>query len=198
MSRFRGRAVIMLCILVEEGIMFGQTAPSVPDHPWDASSAKQPFKAPPRSYPASVLHPAKIYTLSDLINVAEQNNPETRVAWENAKAKAADLGISQSTLYPTLAAAALTESFRLPIFFGTSFQRQTETTFSPVFELDYTLFDFGRRSQEISISRNDLLAANFQFNDVHRTIIFQVMQAYYDLLDTIGRLDAAQATLKDA
>ena len=198
MSRFRIRVVILPCMLVAEGIMFGQKAPLVPDHPWDASSAKQPFKAPPRSYPVSVLDPAKTYTLAELVNVAEQNNPETRVAWENAKARAADLGIAQSTLYPTLAAAALAESFRLPVFFGTSFQRQTETSFSPVFELDYTLFDFGRRSQEISISRSDLLAANFQFNDVHRTIIFQVMQAYYHLLDTIGRQDAAEANLKDA
>jgi len=198
MSRFRGRAVIILCLLVTEGIVFGQQAPSVPDHPWDASSAKQPFKAPPRSYPGSVLDPAKIYTLAELVNVAEQNNPETRVAWENAKAKAADLGIAQSTLYPTLAAAALAESTRLDIFFGQSFMRQTVETFSPVFVLNYIIFDFGRRSQEISISRSDLLAANFQFNDAHRRVIFQVMQTYYRLLDTIGQQDAAEANLKNA
>ena len=197
MSRFRG-TVIMFCMLVTEGIMFGQTAPTVPDHPWDASSAKQTFKAPPRSYPTSVLDLAKIYTLSELVNVGEENNPETRVAWENAKAKAADLGIAQSTLYPTLAAAALAESTRLDIFFGSSFQRQTVETFSPVFVLDYVIFDFGRRSQEISISRSDLLAANFQFNDMHRKVIFQVMQAYYRLLDTIGQQDAAEANLKNA
>jgi outer membrane protein TolC len=188
----------MLCMLVEEGIVLGQTAPAVPDHPWDPSSAKEPFKAPLRSYPAPVLDAAKIYTLAELVNVAEQNNPETRVAWENAKAKAADLGIAQSTLYPTLAAAALAESTRLDIFFGQSFMRQTVETFSPVFVLDYIIFDFGRRSQEISISRSDLLAANFQFNDAHRRIIFQVMQTYYRLLDTIGQQDAAEANLKNA
>jgi outer membrane protein len=89
MSRFGRLTVIMLCMLVTEGIMFGQTAPSVPDHPWDASSAKQAFKAPPRSLPASVLDPAKIYTLAELVDIAEQSNPETRVAWQNAKARAA-------------------------------------------------------------------------------------------------------------
>ncbi len=188
----------MLCVLVAEGIMFGQKAPSVPDHPWDASSAKQPFKAPPRFSPAPVLDPARIYTLSELVNIAEQNNPETRVAWENAKARAADLGIAQSTLYPTLAAAALAGSTRLDIFFGNSFQRQTVETFSPVFVLDYILFDFGQRSQEISISRGNLLAANFQFNDTHRRVIFQVMQAYYRLLDTKGQMDAAEANLRNA
>ena len=50
--------------------------------------------------------------LPELINLAEQNNPDTRVAWENAKARAADLGISKATLYPTLAAVAVAESVR--------------------------------------------------------------------------------------
>jgi len=187
----------MLCVLVAEGMVFAQKAPPVPEHPWDASSAKQPFKAPPRLFPAPVLDPAKIYTLSELVNVAEQNNPDTRVAWENAKARAADLGIAQSTLYPTLAAVALAGSTRLDIFFGSAFHRQTVETFSPGFVLDYIIFDL-QRSQEISISRSTLLAANFQFNDTHRKIIFQVMQAYYRLLDSKGQEDAAEANLKNA
>jgi len=198
MSRLGAGAVVIFCILVGEGCVFGQKAPSAPDHLWDASSVKEPFKAPPRFLPISALDPAKIYSLSELVDIAEQNNPETRVAWENAKARAADLGIAQSTLFPTLAAAALADTSRMEVFFGQNFQQQTVATFSPVFVLDYIIFDFGRRSQEISISRNDLLAANFQFNDAHRRIIFQVMQAYYSLLNTIGQQDAAEANLTNA
>ena len=147
--------------------------------------------------PVPVLDPAKIYTLSELVNVAEQNNPDTRVAWENAKARAADVGIAESTLYPTLAAAALAGTSRNDIFFGPIFQRQTVETFSPVFILDYIIFDL-QRSQEIAISKSNLLAANFQFNDTHRKVIFQVMQSYYHLLDTIGQQGAAEANLKNA
>src|SRR5215471_11628233 len=157
MSSIRG-TVVMLFVLAAEGVVFGQKAPSVPDHPWDASSAKPPFKAPPRFSPVPVLDPAKIYTLSELVNIAEQNNPETRVAWENAKARAADLGIAKSTLYPTLAAAALAQSFRADIFFGPYFVRQTIESYSPLFILDYTIFDL-QRSQDIAISKNNLLAA---------------------------------------
>ena len=188
----------MLCVLAAEGIVFGQKAPSAPDRPWDASSAKPPFNAAPRFSPVPVLDPAKIYTLAELVNIAEQNNPETRVAWESAKARAADLGIAKSTLYPTLAAAVLAQTLRVDVFFGNSFQRQTVETFSPVLQLDYTIFDFGRRSQEISASKSELLAANFQFNDTHRTVIFQVMQSYYRLLETRGRQDAAVTNLEDA
>ena len=188
----------MLCMLVAEGVAGAQKAPAVPDHPWDASSAKQSLKAPPHLVPVPILDPAKIYTLSQLVNIAEQNNPDTRVAWQNAKARAADVGIAESTLYPTLAAAALAGSTRNDIFFGPDFQRQTVETFSPLFLLDYVIFDFGQRSQEISISKSNLLAANFQFNDTHRKVIFQVMQAYYRLLDSKGQQDAAEANLKNA
>ena len=197
MSSVRG-TVILLCVLASEGIVFGQKAPSVPHRPWDASSAKPPFKAAPRFFPVPALDPARIYTLAELVNIAEQTNPETRVAWENAKARAADLGIAQSTLYPTLAAAALAESIRTDVFFGNSFQRQTIETISPILQLDYIIFDFGQRSQEISASKNNLLAANFQFNDTHRKVIFQVMQSYYRLLETKGRQDAAVVNLEDA
>ena len=123
----------MLCMLVAGGISHAQKAPPVPDHPWDASLAKQPLKAPPRLVPVPTLDLTKSYSLSELVGIAEENNPETRVAWENAKARASDLGITQSTLYPTVAAAALAGSTRTDIFFGPNFQRQTVETYSPVF-----------------------------------------------------------------
>ena len=189
----------MFCMLVGEGIACAsKKAPSAPDHPWDLGPPAQQLKAPARPSPVVTLDSATIYTLSELVNVAEQNNPQTRVAWENARARAADLGISKSTLYPTMAAAALAGSARNDIFFGPVFQRQTVETFSPVFILDYIVFDFGRRTQEIDISRSNLLAANFQFNDTHRNVIFQVMQTYYRLLDTKGLQEAADANLKNA
>jgi outer membrane protein len=198
MSGFRGRIILIFCMLAAEGLACAQNPPSAPDHPWDTSLAKQQLKVPPRPASTAVLDPAKVYSLSELVNVAEENNPDTRVAWENAKARAADLGIAKSTLYPTLAAEVLASTTREGIFFGNSFQRQTVETFSPVLALDYIIFDFGRRSQEISVSRNALLAANFQFNDTHRRVIFGVMQAYYHLLDTNGLQDAAEANLKNA
>ena len=198
MSRVYGCSVIMFCILAARVVVYAQTAPAGPDHPWDVALAKRPLTAPSRPAAAFNLEREKIYSLSELIDVAEKNNPETRVAWENAKARAADLGIAKSSLYPTLAAAALAGSGREDVFLGSNFYRQTRETFSPVFILDYIIFDFGQRSQEISIRKDDLLAANSEFNDTHRTVIFQVMQAYYRLLDSEGQQDAAEANLKNA
>jgi outer membrane protein len=197
MARSRRLRVILLCVCVSQGIGYAQKAPPVAERPWDAPSRQQ-LTVPARSSPVFDPDPTATYTLSELVNIAEQNNPDTRVAWENAKARAADLGIAKATLYPTLAAAALAGSTREDVFLNTAYYRQTKETFSPVFILDYTIFDFGKRSQEIAINRNNLLAANFEFNDTHRKIIFQVMEAYYRLLNTQGEQDVAEANLTNA
>ncbi len=143
-----------------EGAGYAQKAPAAPDHPWDAAASSHQLKIPPRPAPSVTLDSAKIYTLPELVNIAERNNPETRVSWENAKARAADLGISESALYPTMAAAVLAETARNGIFFGPYFVRQTVESYAPTFLVDYVIFDL-QRSQDIAISRNNLLAANF-------------------------------------
>ncbi|WP_254063717.1 TolC family protein [Granulicella sp. S190] len=174
-----------------------QSVPVSPERAWERPPGTQ-LVVPTRSTPAFAPDQSKIYTLSELVNLAEQNNPETRVAWENARARAAELGISEATLYPTLAAAAVAQTSRYDVLFSPLFYRQTVETFSPTFSLDYTIFDFGKRLQDVAISRSDLLAANFLFNDTHRKIIFLVMQAYYRLLNSKGQESAEEANLKNA
>jgi outer membrane protein TolC len=197
MKCFHERVIAIFIMLHAPMVAVSQQAPAAPERPWQATPKMQPA-VPPRHVPTFVPDPLKIYTLPELVNVAEQSNPETRVAWENAKVRAADLGVSKATLYPTLAALALAQSDRTNIFFSPDFIRQTSGTFSPVLVLDYIIFDFGRRLQEVAISRSNLLAANFLFNDTHRKIIFQVMDAYYRVLNSKGQEDAQEANLKNA
>src|SRR3984957_10441558 len=168
MKRSLRKSATMLMALLS-GIACAQRAPVSSQQPWQGTTTLQ--GPPPRSGPAFAPDPGKTYTLAELINIAEQNNPDTRVAWENAKARAADLGISKATLYPTMAALVVAQSARDNLFFAPNYYRQTIETFSPALEVDYTIFDFGRRTQEIAVSRNNLLAANFLFNDTHRKII---------------------------
>ena len=176
-----------------------QKAPPSPDKPWIPTS-EQRLAAEAARLPRAglVMDPSRQYTLAELVDLAEQHNPATRAAWQNAKARAADLGIARAALYPTLAAAALAQTTRVNIFINTSFPRQTQGTFSPALDVDYTIFDFGARNQRISISSSNLLAADFAFNDTHRRIIFDVQQAYYRLLNASGQRSAAEANLKNA
>jgi len=184
----------MLCV---PQVALSQQAPAAAERPWEGPSNTQ-LGISSRHVPKFVPDPLKTYSLSELVDIAEQNNPETRVAWQNAKARAADLGISKATLYPTLAALALAETDRTQIFLSPDYIRQTSGTFSPLLALDYTIFDFGRRLQEVALSRSNLLAANFLFNDTHRKIIFQVMAAYYRVLNSKGQEAAQEANLKNA
>lgn len=160
MNRSGKRSVPVLIALLAGGIACAQKAPASPDRPWNVPP-NQRAVAPARPTAVFAPDPAKIYTLPDLVNIAEQNNPDTRAAWENAKARAADLGVSKATLYPTLAALALAQTERIDLFFAPNYYRQTLAAFSPALVVDYVIFDFGRRSDEVAISRSNLLAADF-------------------------------------
>lgn len=176
-----------------------QSAPPAADRAWHAkgedSLSREAKEAPERKY---ALDPTKVYTLAELIDFAEQHNPKTRLAWEQAKARAAELGIARSALYPTVAALAVADTSRVRILVNTTFFRQTYGSFTPELELDYLIFDFGGRSGAIDEAKANLLAADLAFNNTHLNIIFSVSSAYYRLLNAIGQLGAAEASLKNA
>lgn len=175
-----------------------QKAPPTAERPWPVAADRQLRSEITQSETARVtLDSAKQYTLPELIDIAERNNPETTIAWEHAKQSAANLGIARSALFPTVAAMASASYNQYSLFFG-KFYHEDVGLFPATLNLSYTLLDFGARQGNIDLARADLLASNFSFNDTHRRIIFQVMQAYYRLLDAMGQEDAAQATLNDA
>jgi len=148
--------------------------------------------------PALHIETGKVYSLADLIDLAEAHNPETRVAWENARAQAAALGIAGSELFPTLASVALAGVERNEAGLGSQFYRQTVPSFQITLNLNYTIFDFGARRGRINAESARLLASNFGFNDVHRQLIYDVAQAYYRLLNAAGQEEAAGASLVNA
>ncbi len=176
-----------------------QQAPASPDHPWH-SSVGQEFQTEGKSLRTSAfpIDPEQSYSLAALIDLAEMQNPETRAAWERARAQAAALGVARSELYPTLAATALSQLNRALHFSGTSLDRQTIQDFEGRLSLNYTVFDFGARAGRISAAKAALLAANSSFNDAHRRVIYEVQQSYYQLLNSVGQVAAAQTSLTNA
>ena len=188
-----------MLLLLSVGRLFAQSAPASPDRPWH-STGEQQIKDDAKRFqqPRFGIEPDKVYSLAELVDLAETHNPETRVAWERARAQAAALGVARSELYPTIAAVALAETDRVEIPFGSQFYRQTIQTFQGALELNYTIFDFGARAGRIAAARAEVLAANFAFNDTHRRIIYRVAQTYYRLLNALGQEDAARASLTNA
>ena len=192
MVGIRAGTAISFFLLAFASCALAQSAPGLPSQPWH-SAEEQRFEVDARNFHDSRFNidPTRTYSLAELIDLAEAHNPETRVAWERARAQAAALGVARSELYPTVAAAALSETSRSNVLFGNEFFPQTIQDFQVGLDLNYTVFDFGARSGRIS-------AANFAFNDTHRSIIYQVEQAYYRLLSSVGQEDAARASLANA
>ncbi len=141
---------------------------------------------------------ADAYTLGQLIDIAESNNPTTRESWNHAKASAAAVGIAKSELYPTLFAFATGKNYNLPPLLYNTFVVQDIGLFATAVHLDYTLIDFGTRRSEITAAQAKLVAANLSFNDTHLQLIQQVSQAYYALLNARGLRAAAEVNLTDA
>jgi outer membrane protein len=196
--RFMAMTILLADSLLA-GSAPGQSVPISSEHPWHGSAEFSMKEDTGRVGDSRfAVDQSKTYSLSELIDLAEAHNPATRGAWERTRSQAAALGITRSELYPTLAAAAVSQTESVQAFFGDRFHGQTIQSFQLALDLNYTVFDFGARSGRIDAARARLLSANFAFNDTHRSVIDQVEQAYYRLLNSVGQEDSAQASLANA
>src|SRR6266436_111519 len=198
-ARELARAAIVLVLLLPVSRALAQNAPASPDHPWHGLGEAR-IEADARNFtePRLNFDQEKTYSLPELIDLAESHNPETRVAWEHARAQAAAWGVARSELYPTVAAAALAGANRTHAYLADRFFRQTFGDFEVALNLDYTIFDFGARAGRINAAQAEVLAANFAFNDTHRNVIYRVEQSYYQFLNASGQEEAARANLSNA
>ena len=191
-------AIIKFMVVTLVSQMWAQP-PVSPDRPWHSPDQQQIINAGRQIHaPGPPIETYKIYSLAELIDLAEAHNPETRVAWESARAQAAALGIARSELFPTLAAVALGSADRNEAAQGARFYRQTIPSLQLTLDLSYTIFDFGARRGRIDAEAARLLASNFGFNDIHRQLIYEVSQTYYRLLNAAGQEEAAGANLVNA
>jgi outer membrane protein len=190
---------ILLLIVMAPIRASAQGPPAVPDRPWHSADERQ-ISSDAQRFRQSGFHidADKVYSLADLIDLAEAHNPETRVAWENAREQAAALGISRSELFPTLSAVALSGVDRSDAGSASGFYRQTMPDSQLTLNLNYTILDFGARRGRIDAAAARLLETNFGFNDIHRQLIYKVQQAYYRLLNASAQETAERATLANA
>jgi outer membrane protein len=176
----------------------GQKAPMTPNEPWLPDHRTLERHSTTVPVHEVTLADEHVYSLGELIDIAESNSPTTRTAWNRAKAAAATVGIAKSELYPTIIATAVGRSYLNPELFGASFAVQDLGTFEASVHLAYTLVDFGGRRTEISATQARLVAANLSFNNEHLVLIQQVSQSYFRLLEAKGLREAAEVSLNDA
>jgi outer membrane protein TolC len=145
----------------------------------------------------------RTYGLSDLIDVAQRTNPETRVAWERARQAAIAEGLAEGTYYPRIAAVATAAIASVPIPIpqtvvpGGVFRADTHFVI-PVLDLEWLLLDFGRRRALVDAARALTVEANAGFNAKHEEIVFNVTRDFHALTAARGRVNADRAALDSA
>jgi outer membrane protein TolC len=149
------------------------------------------------------LDPKHAYTLAELIDIAEHNNPRTRIVWEQAKQRADQLGIAKSAYFPVLVGVAAFGDQRtinpFPKPLAPRGYTMVEIPFAvPEVTLDYLLFDFGGREAKVDGATAVKLAAGANFIQANQQVAFNVSSGYYKLVTAQERLQAAQETLKTA
>jgi outer membrane protein len=151
----------------------------------------------------ATLDPNHPYSLAELVDIAERNNPRTRVVWERAKQKAEQVGVSKSEYYPVLTGLVVSANqrsinpFPEPIA-PRGYTMVEASVAQPEIALDYLLFDFGKREATIDASKAEALAAGANFIRENQEVAFQVASDYYKLVTAQERLQAARETLKTA
>jgi outer membrane protein len=178
---------------------YGQQAPPDPSRPLfsaDQDRVRQAAQAPARQ--AFEFDPATVYTLPQLIDIAESRSPTTREAWQAARERAAALGVAKSELYPLLRAFLTGFANEVGVLLYKQYALQYQGIGEGSLSLDYTLIDFGARLDRVHEQRSLLQASNFAFNDAHLKLIYAVTQEYYQLLSAAGQRRAAEANLKSA
>ena len=143
------------------------------------------------------------YDLVHLIDLAERSNPDTRIAWEEARAAAAAIGLAEAAYLPQLSFQALGGFERTPLpapkdLVAKGYFVSNTREVLPSLALKWLLFDFGRRSAALAAAKADSFVANVAFTGAHQSLIFEVSQAYFSLSAARGRLRAARQALSTA
>ncbi len=195
---FAPQSFVLAAILLMPAPASAQLTPPSPERPWHTSTPPKLEHLQGRLRKELELSPTLVYCLPQLIDLAEQHNPDTRAAWQEAKVQAGLLGVAKADIFPTLAATAMGQTSQDGVLLYSTFVAQILGITREELSLNYTLLDFGARIDRIARQRRNVLAANFGFNDVHRRVIYQVMMFYYQLLNANGQRKAAEANLQNA
>jgi len=179
--------------------------------PPDAASSWQPPAAataapatdPALAAPSPVIDGSRRHGLADLIDIAQRNNPATRVTWEQARQAALAVGMVEATFLPVISANVIAGrqevSQPLPVPVG----GQTQGTVaiegvSPQIALQWLVFDFGQRMALAEAARQNATAANFAFNAAHQKIIHDVTRGYFVYGAARSRIGIARQTLANS
>ena len=136
----------------------------------------------------------RIYSLPELIDIAQSTNPLTRRAWNAAKEVALAAGIAKSAYLPRVTAAAVGGWQMLQSNPTVETARGTISSVS----VQWLLFDFGQRAAVAEAASQLSAVANIGFTAAHQQLIYEVSLAFYTNAAARARVGNASQSLRNA
>jgi outer membrane protein len=224
MRHFKPVIVVAICSLALAGCAAWDVdlAPDRADKPWtpttttsgeivpgaklskeSSASYALPVNTDLTGLPAPLgLDRRRAYSLPELIDIAQSNNPLTRTAWNDARNAALATGITESSYLPRLRATAveayLNNQGNVAVA-GANFPSDPEAHGAiAAASLEWLLFDFGERAAKVQVAKQASIISNIAFNATHQQIIYDVSVAFYANTAARARAAAASQSLKNA
>ncbi len=224
--RTETRAAVLMGALVLSGCATSalEMAPDQPDRPWTPAvgaggeilAGERPPEGQPRAnnyvlpsnrslsnVPAPPpLDATHAYGLPELIDIAQSNNPLTRVAWENARNAALAAGIAQSAYLPNLSASVVgayqTGQNGNTVLGQNAPNEVSDSGTISTISAQWLLFDFGERAAVLHAAKQISAIANIAFTATHQQVIYQVALAFYAHAAAQAHIGSAAKALENA
>ena len=203
--------VAALSLLSGCASLYLHRAPPSPRAPWPLPAERtRASRASPDSPPIVSDH---VYSLPELIDLAESINPDTRIGWQRARQAALGVGVAMAGYFPLVSALTLigyqhtwfpVPNLRGSILGVNPFQILPSVSFMlpqlpqpsgdigvdtwqvlPFLFVRWEIFNLGRGA-EVRAAKHLSEAANALFTAEHERVIFEVARAFF-------RLNAARA-----
>lgn len=145
-----------------------------------------------------------VYSLPQLIDIAQREHPSTQLAWNRARQAALAAGMAEATFLPMLSANVVGgwQRTRTPLpleILGYDPEVKTSVKgVAPFLAVEWLLFDFGQRAALLEAAEQGSYAANVLFNAAHQRIILEVTQAYFTHAAAQAQLRVAEEALANS
>ncbi len=138
--------------------------------------------------------PVTVYSLQDCIDIALKKNPELLASKEQLSKSYFKIGEARSGYFPEI---DLSLSYQRS-YHETNILNRYSTNYSGQITFNQTLFDFGKTSTKVDIQKKSYKASQQQDRESLLQTIYNVKEAYFNLLKAKKQRETAEEVLKQA
>lgn len=153
-------------------------------------------QGPAREHPRGL--PSRPLSLADVVALAVQNNPQTTLAYAQARASAAQFGSARGRYFPTISVTPTVIRSQSISPIGRNIPGSLRTTYGPSASLNFLLLDFGGRGGTVGVARAAEVAADYSEDVAVQNTVLQAESAFFNYNSARDQLDAQRQNVATA